>query len=267
MSAMRRVTKQNRCKICSHDSWCLEGTSVCVCMRVASDKPKPFRGGEVGWIHSLDGKVTPPYVKPAPLPPVINVGKILREYRSATSTRSIHMLAKMLGVSTDSLIDLEFLHSRWEEAWAVPMCDGHGNYIGIRIRHMDGRKWAEPGSHSGIFIPRCQPQSMALILEGPTDTAAALSLGFYGIGRPSCSGGVPHLVTAVKRLKIQRVVIVADNDDPGIRGATDLQKWLAVPSCMLVLPTKDLREFLRIGDKSIIASMIDQMVWTQPKEK
>ncbi len=221
----------------------------------------------MGWIHTLDGSVPTPYVKPPPLPPTINVGKVMHEYRSTTSVRSVYLLAKMLGVSTDSLVDLEFLHSRWEDALAIPMVDGLGNYIGIRIRHMDGRKWAEPGSHSGIFIPRCKPQSTAMILEGPTDTAAALTLGFYGIGRPSCSGGVPHLVTAVKRLRIQRAVICCDNDDPGIRGASDLQRWLTIPSCMLVLPTKDLREALKIGiDKSAIDAMIEQLVWTQPRK-
>jgi len=105
-----------------------------------------------------------------------------------------------------------------------------------------------------------------LVVEGPTDLCAALSLGYYAIGRPSCSGGVPHIVDHVKRSRVKEVVIVADNDDPGIRGAKDLQRWLTVPSCLMVLPCKDLREFVKFGDKSTIDSMINQLVWTQPKE-
>ena len=265
---MRRVTKANPCSVCKKDSWCLVGKSLCICMRIQSEKPKNFRGGEVGWIHPLDGNALPtPYVKPTPLP-VINVSQIIRGWALNTTRRAVSNLASTLRVSCDSLYQLQFVQTDSDREFGIPMRDGYGNYTGIRIRHESGSKWAVPGSHAGIFIPNLQPQSTSLILEGPTDTAAALTMGYYGLGRPSCSGGVPHLVTAVQRLKIQRVVIVADNDDPGIRGAQDLQRWLPVPSCILVLPTKDLREAVKSGiDKSTIDSMIEQLVWTQPKEK
>ncbi len=265
MSMMRRVTKANRCTVCNHDTWCLVGKTVCICMRVQSDRRKEFQGGEVGWIHPLNGShpILPSTPEP-PRPPVINTGKLMREW--GEEPKCLALLAAELGVSIKSLELLEFVKAPWSNAWGVPMQDGYGNYIGIRVRNLAGNKWAQPGSHAGIFIPKMPVQSMCVIVEGPTDAAAAIDMGFYPIGRPSCSGGVPHILAAVKRLKIQKACIICDNDDPGIRGASDLQRWLTIPSCMLVLPTKDLREFKKIGDKETVDAMISQLVWTQPRK-
>jgi hypothetical protein len=145
------------------------------------------------------------------------------------------------------------------------MRDGIGNYIGIRIRHESGKKWSELGSHSGIFIPKSRPKPLALIVEGPTDCAAALTLGYYAIGRPSCSGGVQHLVTAIGKLRTQRAVIVADNDKPGIEGAKMLQEFLPIPSCVIVLPVKDIREFVKMGsNKKMLEDIISSVTWSVP---
>lgn len=264
MSMMRRVNREHKCPICQHDTWCLLGREVVVCMRVTSERTKHFQGGEVGYIHSYNGK-------PPPLPPAhnkvptINTAKILREWRAAYGTAGLEKLAAELHVSVASLHSLEATRAPWPKSWSFPMKDGYGNYTGIRIRNEEGQKWAQPGSHAGIFVPTAKPQRRMLVVEGPTDTAAALSLGYYCIGRPSCSGGVPHILAHVRRCRINEVVVVCDNDAPGIRGAADLQRWLEVRSCMLVLPTKDLREFSRIGDKSTIDAMIDQLVWTEPR--
>lgn len=145
------------------------------------------------------------------------------------------------------------------------MKDGYGNYIGIRLRNEWGKKWAVTGSQAGIFIPTIKPEKRVFVVEGPTDTAAGLTLGLYTIGRPSCCGGVTHIVDFVKQAKVKEVVIVSDNDEPGIKGAQELQRWLKVPSCLLLLPTKDLREYLRFGDVHTIESIISQLVWHQPK--
>lgn len=266
---MIRVDRGHKCPICNHDTWCLLGRSVIICMRVQSDKPKTFKGGEVGYIHKYpDGKGLKREWRPEPRKaPVINTRKVLRDWSRAYPSNRLPMLAHNLGVSIRSLEELECqLAGGYSNAWAWPMKDGHGNYIGIRIRNLAAQKWAVTGSQAGIFIPQVKPAARMFLVEGPTDTAAGLTLGLYAVGRPSCSGGVTHVVDHVRKQRIREVVIVSDNDGPGIKGATDLQQWLPVPSCVLLLPTKDLREFLRFGDKSTIDSMIEQLVWTQPKE-
>ncbi len=265
MTMMRRVDKGHRCPICGHDTWCLLGTSIVICMRIVSDKTKAFKGGEVGYIHDYGDKPVnrpPPHEKA----PKINTIRVLNEWKRAYPKR-LALLADNLGVSIKSLDDLECVTAgEWVAAWGFPMFDGYGNYIGIRVRNLAGNKWAVTGSQAGIFVPRISPEKRMFVVEGPTDTAAGLTLGYYTIGRPSCSGGVPHVMAHARRHKVSEIVIISDNDDPGIRGARDLQRYLEVASCVLVLPTKDLREFLKVGDRSAIDSMIEQLVWTQPRK-
>lgn len=270
MSDMVRVSKSNRCPYCQSDHWCLIGRSVIICMRVVSPKVKNFKGGEVGYIHPHPDPNGHRVYEPRPRSKTyhINTKKVLSEWSRAYPRNRLEFLAQHIGVSVASLVSLECqIAGGWPNTWAWPMRDGHGNYIGIRLRNITGNKWAVTGSQAGIFIPNTSWQKRLIIVEGPTDAAAALTLGFFAVGRPSCSGGVEHITTFVRKQRVHEVVVVSDNDDPGIRGAQELQRWLKVPSCILILPTKDLREAVKSGiDKSTIDSMIEQLVWTQPKE-
>jgi DNA primase len=142
------------------------------------------------------------------------------------------------------------------------MRDGAGSIVGIRLRADDGRKWAVKGSHQGIFIPSVQAQPIVYVTEGPTDTAAALTIGLYAIGRPSCNSGGQELKTACKRLGIRKAVLVADNDEPGIKGASKIASELGLPTCIYVPPAKDLREFVKLGGtKIMIESELKNTVW------
>lgn len=269
MSAMTRVTRANRCPICDNDTWCLIGRSIIICMRKVSPKVKNFKGGEVGYIHPhpKPDQQLPSHPHHIRKPPQINAKRVLYDWARAfgTAQTRLPMLAKNLGVTMESLKSLECQANGLAQTWGFPMKDGYGNYIGIRLRNEWGKKWAVLGSQAGIFIPNVPFQARVFIVEGPTDAAAGVSLGLYAIGRPSCSGGVPHIIDWLKRCHASEAVIVSDNDDPGIRGAQDLQRWLKVPSCILILPCKDLREFIKFGDRPTIDSMIKEVVWTQPK--
>ncbi len=260
-----RVNRQNRCPVCTKDSWCMivpgPNGNLVLCMRTTSNRPFTLKSGEVGYFHSFNGE--PVHVKRAERPPpVINVGKLMEQWESETKLGMIEGLANSLGVSIQSLRNLSCAWAKEHRAWAFPMCDGYGNYTGIRLRSIEGHKWAVKGSHQGVFLPyiTCSYR-MALICEGPTDTAAAMTLGFWAVGRPSCAGGMHDILTAFKRLRVNRAVLIADNDDPGVRGAQ-----MRIPSAMLVLPTKDLRDMVRLGGTTeLLRSMIDQLIWKQPK--
>ena len=167
-------------------------------------------------------------------------------------------LARSLGVTVDSLSHLGVGWSKQYWGWTFPMssvrCDAVDMVRGIRLRKPDGRKLSVCGSREGLFIPRGLPRSpdLLLVCEGPTDTAALLDLGFSVAGRPSCTGGVPLLVELVQHKSPSQVVIVADADTPGQRGAQSLAPALVVyaPDVRVITPptgVKDARAWCRGG--------------------
>ena len=104
-----------------------------------------------------------------------------------------------------------------------------------------------------------------MITEGPTDTAAAISLGYFAIGRPNCCGGIEFIKSALRYLGIRRAVIVSDLDDPGLRGATTLGLHLKIPWAILTVPSKDFRKAVMAWmTKQICDNSINQLLWQSP---
>lgn len=257
-----RVTPQQRCPICNHNSWCLIKPGVTLCMRVQSNHPVNFKTGETGWLHEKDSKVV--Y---RPLPPekveTIDAAKIIKGWQLLAGGPGLDGISNALGVSRESLVELGCTWAPTHQAWAFPMRNGFGAIVGIRLRTNTGAKFAVRGSTQGCFIPNRRSDNLVLICEGPTDTAAALTLGYYAIGRPSCRGGVADLLHWTTTRGITRAVIIADNDGPGADGAELLARQLTIRSCTVVLPAKDIRHFLYIGGtKTVLDDYIKASVWT-----
>lgn len=173
------------------------------------------------------------------------------DYIGRVDEAALARLAGDLGISRDSL---QRLRIGWTgQAWAFPMTDVGGRVRGIRLRLTNGRKLAIRGGREGLFIPVHLPQSSRLLIsEGPTDTAALLDLGFAAIGRPSCSGGSRLAIDFVRSGKPSSVVIVADADPPGQRGAAALASMVALQcSDVRVItppqPFKDARAWVQSG--------------------
>jgi hypothetical protein len=252
-----RVSHRSKCPVCGKPDWCTIGEIGVCCMRVESSRP--LKNG--GWLHPLTAKPQPPKLRPLP-PPSINASKLILEWAQETPAPALAALARALGVSEDSLAALNAVYAKQHRAWAFPMCDGNGNSVGIRLRADDGRKWAVRGSKQGIFIPATDPKSIAYICEGPTDTAAALTLGLFALGRPSCNCGGPDLRVACRRLGVHWVVLVADNDAPGLQGAIRVAKEVGLRHVIWTPPTKDIREFLQAGGtRALIESDLRNLVW------
>lgn len=173
-----------------------------------------------------------------------------------------------LGVDTDCLTAIGCAWSTFN-AWAFPMRDERGNVIGIRLRNNDGHKWAVKGSKAGLFIPSRYPfisDRVVYLVEGPTDLAAAMTIGLRAFGRAACTGQENFILQYIALQRIERLVIVTDNDDPGIRGAEKLQSMLSIPSCIWIPPTKDIREFLNIGgDYNDVQSSLTDLVWSKAR--
>jgi len=236
-----------------------DGRIAC-CMRVAS--ARPARNG--GWVHRLTGLVgppPPPYTPPRPRrePPPVDFELAWRRWRENTDPGRIAAHAAALGVTAGALADLGAAWAWLHRAWAFPMRDGQGRVAGIRLRAEDGRKWAVRGSRSGIFVPEgLTGAGRLLIVEGPTDAAAARTLGFDVIGRPSCLGCIDTVTAWLAGRRFDEVVILADNDEPkprpdgstwcrGTAGALKLAEALKCPHRLAVPPCKDLREWVRLG--------------------
>lgn len=228
-------------------------------MRVESSKP--MKNG--GWLHSGDtirGRVVIP--PPPDRPPPIDAASLVSGWRNRTTPDAIKAFAGSLGVNSDALTQLGACYAAPYNAWAFPMRDGQGNIVGVRLRDMRGRKWAVRGSKQGVFIPACVPQDMAFITEGPTDTAAALSIGLFAIGRPSCNCGGLQIKTNCLRLGIRRVVMVADHDIPGIRGAQKVADEIGLPYVMFLPPTKDIREAVMSGlTREMVMATVNSYTW------
>lgn len=279
MSQFLRVSKKFPCVICNHTDWCMIGRSVVVCMRVTSSRPTTAKDGSTGYLHPLSADAParhfPRHEKANAL--VLDAGKKMAEWTRNLCHVLITPLADSLGVSVRALDYLDVTAAPYWKTWAFPMRNGNNAIVGIRLRNEQGHKWAERGSHQGLFLPQCEPQPTVYLVEGPTDTAAALTLGVFAIGRPSCNGGIFDLQAAIKRLKIRRAVIVADTDsdklrddgthyNPGVDGAMGLSEHLGIPNCTLLLPCKDIRQFLKQGgDRATLEYLVSQCVWRNPQ--
>lgn len=232
-------------------------------MRVESD----HRLGNGGWLHRLDRDMfNDPVMRPqTPLTPkrtLANIGRTWARFASRTGDPAVARLSTLLGVTSASLRELGVCWAWPHEAWGFPMFDGAEQFAGIRLRSEDGDKWALRGSKQGIFIPGMDLQGEVLVVEGPTDAAAAVSLGFYAIGRPSCTGGAPEIRQFCWRHQVKRLTVLADNDGPGLAGAKQFQKDVGITTRLSVLPAKDLREWVSRGvTRGVVETCLNAGTW------
>lgn len=261
-----RVTKASPCPICQHGDWCRVFADGWVeCMRVPS--PKPAKSGGWLWQCQLPQRLAPR--KPARVAPspTMNAAKLMRDWRAATPPTALAEFAASLGLSVASLTAVGAAWAAPYSAWAFPMCDGHGNVVGIRLRNERG-KFAVRGSRQGLFtsaecgVRNAKPAEVLFVCEGPTDTAAAVELGLFAVGRPNCRCGGPDIRIYARRHQVGRVVIIADNDRPGLDGARKVGEELKLPFAIYVPPAKDVREFVRLGGtRAMIENTLKGIVW------
>lgn len=260
-----RVNKKRPCEICRRPDWCTYQDGVACCMRVESEKQ--MRNG--GWLH----RTSEPVLRVAPIRRAVEAQPLdaepmWRRWFERTDYQMLDGLGMDLGVDTDCLKAIGCAWSTFN-AWAFPMKDSSGKIIGIRLRNNEGHKWAVKGSKSGLFIPgeySHLPERVCYLVEGPTDLAAAMTIGLQAIGRAACLGQERLIVDYVRSNRIERLVIVTDNDEPGLRGAEKLQAMLPLLSCIWVPPTKDIREFVNLGgDHRTIQTCVKDLVWTRAR--
>jgi len=266
----QRVSRRRPCPVCGKPDWCTflgreDSPELVCCMRVESDRPAK-NGGYYHRLRDSDDWRRPPRrrvrtvaVKPEGRP-IRDLGGFARLCHSAALPQGFAQLADALGVSRQSLARLLVGWSGRHRSWTFPMSDAAGRVVGVRLRLSSGRKLAVKGGREGLFLPEgLSPGRRLLVCEGPTDCASLLDLGFPAVGRPSCSGGVRHLVEMVTQRVPEEVVVVADNDQPDRRarrpgqdGAERLASELLAycPAVKVIAPppgVKDARAWVQAG--------------------
>ena len=251
-----RVSRERPCPVCEKTDWCLvaEDKTACICPRTESAK----RCGDAGFLHRLIDTQRPygprcVTLRPATAPPDLSV--LAASYREAATPDRLAAFAAELGAGPGSLIAFGVGWAAGYPAWAFPMTDPTtGTVTGIRLRPPVGKKFSVTGGKESLFLPDgLAPQEMLLVCEGATDAIAAHAIGFpNAVGRPSCTGGTAHLVALVRRHKPAGVVLVADNDVAGMRGADALAATLTLYSrdVRVIAPpdgVKDLRAWVAAG--------------------
>lgn len=252
-----RVSRVTPCPICSKFKWCSisEDGAVAICMRLES--PKPCRNG--GWLHRLTDKNDRSLTRRFVIKPeesVADLSALAVQYQKALTADRLAKFAESLVLSVESLTALQVGWATDHVAWSFPMtAPSTGQIVGIRLRAPDGSKFAVKGGKEGLFIPTIEsvPGAPLIVTEGATDAAAILDLGFENVvGRPSCTGGIKHLIELIRSHNTNAVVIVADADERGRCGAANLASALRVyvPAVQVIEPpagVKDLRAWKQAG--------------------
>jgi hypothetical protein len=139
-------------------------------------------------------------------------------------------LAKDLGVSRDSLSNLEVGYDIQRMCFTFPERDHDQNIIGFATRGVDGKKLCIKGSRRAATIPNCWDggEGPIFLVEGASDVAACITMGMNVLGRPGampCDAFVHAADELLGNIRDRKIIVVAewdekDNGDwPGKEGA------------------------------------------------
>lgn len=251
------VTRSDPCPICGKPDNCKiasDGVAV-LCGRV-DDGPyrDPDRYTNAGgqYLHRIPDWRSLPPVEREKLPGVKlsrrPVKKAVEQDRDWTGLHdqfhaaavrdesNLGYLGYRLGVSTESLVAIG---AGWIDAtdeWTFGERDAAGEIIGIATRDIRGDKGFFLDGNRGLtFAPDWDTGHGPIVLvEGPSDTAAAIDIGLSVIGRPSNRGGVAFLGELLADIPAGREIIVIgerdekpDGEWPGRKGAITTARELA----------------------------------------
>jgi hypothetical protein len=180
---------------------------------------------------------------------------------------NLRRAAELLELPTECLSRLGVGWAPEHQATTWPMRDDAGAVIGVRLRCPNtARKWAVKGSRAGLIysaeLLSTESPERLMVCEGPTDTAALLSIGFDAVGVPSAGGGAELLVGLCRRVRPGEIVLMADGDGPGIAGMRRLAGEVAIVAPVRIVSppagVKDARAWVCGGaDRLTIESAID----------
>jgi len=251
------------CPLCLHkDACCIsrDGSKI-LCTRVESSLKigEPFIGGYIHAANKEYRNLKMPKKKRIKAP--INWDILCKFYQSKAKYDIVEKLAIKFNVSQKTLINLNI---GWDsEAYTFPMYNAKKEIIGIQRRFPSGKKCSVKGTSLGLFIPTIKITPPLFILEGVSDLAALLDLGFYGVAKPSAQAGNDLVEKFILFHNCNKVVIVCDNDKVGVKGATKLVQQLVLKNKIItnvISPPegiKDLRDTVKIKGKEKVKEILN----------
>jgi len=225
------VTARNPCPICGGKTWCTIGPRHINCHRAPSAKERETGAG-LSWLHPRDNATALPRVerekKETPKLTTAELTALARKmFDDKRADARRESVARSLGVSVASLTALRVGYGadRAGEYSSWPARDWQGHIVGIVRRYDDGSKKSLKGGSTGLFYERdwLKRSGPVLIVEGGSDTAAAISLGLRAIGRPSNTGlgrdgGIKRMLSGARARTLRAIVIAEADSKPEKRG-------------------------------------------------
>jgi hypothetical protein len=292
-SKFRELKRGDRCAVCGHNGRCKVATDsddLRLCFRASDERVNGFRRikqtGECATYARIDSPADRAGAKgPTYSRPVGDLNAAAQRYAQAMMDERLRTAADQLGVSAASLraIDAGLNGDRL----CFPERDADGNVVGINTRLPDGRKLVGKGQHRGLIIPSgfAELPDPALIVEGPSDTAACITMELTAVGRPMAKGGLDPLAELLRDRR--DFIVVGENDAksdgtwPGRDGAESIARKLAEtwqrPVAWALLPegVKDVREFLlKHADidaveagRELLRYLRDNLNWETPDQR
>jgi putative DNA primase/helicase len=257
------VTKRRPCPACGHPDWCAWTQKGWLKCERSADAPEGMTlvsqkdGGALFKPERASSDCHVPTRSSGTFDAFAIFGDLRdlqRECGKAASDVAVGSLARDLGVSAESLRAIGV--GRLKSNWTFPEWNDRGEVIGLATRSPTGKKSFKRGGHRGLVLPAEMPArgGPVLLVEGPTDVAACLTLGLPAVGRPSCTGGTDFLA----RMRFPNgVTVVGENDLksdgkwPGRDGAKRTAETLAsawgreVPWTLVPEGHKDVRDWLK----------------------
>jgi len=196
-------------------------------------------------------EVRPGKLKERPVePPYEKFAAEVAKWRGEADRTWLTGMADGLGVTASALRSLGCGHNADLKCATFPMFDAQGRISGIRYRWPDGEKKARTGSWSGLFLPSERAGKVLWVCEGPTDTAALLSLGLWAIGLPAAKQGVDLVDAYVEKHAPAALIAMSDDNAVGKASATLVARAVSgrVAGAKTLLPpggAKDIRAFVK----------------------
>jgi len=266
---MIRCDHKHPCKICGSTKWCLfsDDGLYCSCKKISEGAVTNL--GQLGFLHKLKEREDLTGYTTQPKPQV-NWKQLQRDYSLQLSTyRKYPTLA---GIDNPNTYQ-EFFMGWNGKGWTFPVWGEHLQIAGMQVRFPDGVKCSVTGTQIGVFVPKTIMAHDGIIgvAEGLSDAMAACELGIKTVGKWNCSTPHETLLTLIvgKFKPTKGILIFADNDGPGKKGAVELRGMLKtylpnLPTKTIVPPlgVKDLREYKRLG---LTASGLRDIIYKKGK--
>jgi hypothetical protein len=148
------------------------------------------------------------------------------------------------------------------DAYTIPMFKCHEICGMQRVWWPSRDKAMIKGSKMGLFMSGDNQDSPYMIVtEGVSDTGIADKFRYCAVGVPSANSCKRYVVGMA--VDFELTIIIADNDEPGLKSAKNLSLKLLQERCnniIIVPPCKDLREWVENESLSTVQKKIEQKI-------